>query len=50
MTNDNEKTTIYKALHRKLHIEEHELRKKNQKKNQQEWTDVLRKGKQFLLY
>jgi hypothetical protein len=36
---------IYKILHRELKIQKHELLK--QKRG---WTQVLRKGKQFLLY
>jgi hypothetical protein len=37
---DKGQTTIYKTLHRKLKIEQHEPG----------WTQVLRKVKQFLLY
>jgi hypothetical protein len=35
---------IYKILHRKLKIEQHETTKN------QGWTQLLRKGKQFLLH
>ena len=38
-------TTIYKTIHRKLKIEQHELT--NKKRG---WTQVLRKGKLFLFH
>jgi len=37
-------TTIYKTLHRKLEIEQHEHHKKRG------WTQVFRNGKQFLFH
>jgi len=37
-------TTIYKTLHRKLKIEQHEPT------TNRGWTQVLRKSKQFLLH
>ena len=36
---------IYKTIHRKLKIEQHELTNKNRG-----WTQVLRKGKLFLFH
>jgi hypothetical protein len=41
---DKGQTTIYKTLHIKLKIEQHDPTKN------WGWTQVLRKGKQFLLH